>query len=355
MEQEYKTFIGSKFFKCDDNGNVIDIVRVCKYDNNTDHVSVINDLDKSKIKSKKKMNLSELYRDYSQLTPHAIINFCIATCGSGTEDVIVMMHRYKDLLSDNPVPYCVLRQSITDLFANTIIKSNKMYTGCCVSLDTCPEGIDYQIMVACNSINKSTVVAAYMDDTLDSILELVKVKDYDLTLGSLFTDHINYECKSNPVLAGAASIIKSKDSYDGYCKTLRKLMEENNFMYDFYMGFDIIPVNFEITYDKDGVLCEKATQVLEYFKMVNIKSTLTLDYWYDIDLDSIQNTYCLMIDSTNTLYVVAYVSNGRKHIELEKTESIDNIMQLVNDAVAGNNKSVKEAYEMIQINKNKYN
>ena len=79
-----------------------------------------------------------------------------------------------------------------------------------------------------------------------------------------------------------------------------------------------------------------------------------MDYWYDIDLAEIQNDYVLIMDKENKLYVVAYVSNGPKHVNIENVESEENIERLANSTL-GDNKSIKEAANHIRLNKNKYN
>ena len=79
-----------------------------------------------------------------------------------------------------------------------------------------------------------------------------------------------------------------------------------------------------------------------------------MEYWYDIDLSNINNDYALILDKNNKLFVMAYVSNGPKHIDIEKVESEENIKRLANSTI-GNNRSIKEAANHIRINKNKYN
>lgn len=341
--------IGNKYFKQDDDGNIIDMVRVYRYD----MVDTVHTYDEDTKANYRTFSLTDLNDNWILLKPHATIVFCIAKCGNDLEDVIICMHKYKDILAGDNEPYCVLRQNITDLFANIVITSSKTYTGCCVSKDTIPEGVDYNIMTACNSVDKNVFISTYMDDTLDDILSLIKTKPFDVTLESLFTDHINYEY-SKPGFGFAKKILKQKDSYDGYCKSLRTLMEENNFMYDFYQAFGIIPVDFEIYIHEDGAICEEAVEVIESVKMVNIIATIGVKYWYDIDFNSIQNDYCLLIDCKANLYVIGYRYSGRKHINLEATESEENIKMLASDPVSKNNDSVKRAFEKIALNKSKY-
>jgi hypothetical protein len=257
-------------------------------------------------------------------------------------------------MTNEPTPYCACRQNITDIFANQIKISNKMFVGCSMSLDTCPPDVDYRVMVACNGMQKCVNVCTYMDDTLDDLLYMVNTKDFDRTLEALFVDHINYEAKSNPAVAAGRNMLMKKDTYFGYCKSLRTLLEHNNFMYDFYQTFRIVPLDKEVTYDSQGVLNPEITAIISDIYQENIVSTLCMKYWYDIDLEQIDNDYTLIMDKNDNLYVVAYVSSGRKHIDIENVESEENIEKLANSSV-GDNKSIKEAAEFIRLNKNKYN
>ena len=223
-----------------------------------------------------------------------------------------------------------------------------------MSLETCPPDVDYRIMIACNGIQKCVNVCTYMDDTLDDIISFVKAKDFDNTLLALYTDHVKAVIKNQPTLAAMKDRIMKLNTYDGYCKTLRLLLEQNNFMYDFYQAFRIIPIDKEVTYNSEGAVSDDIIDIISELYEVEIKSTLCMEYWYDIDLDNIQNDYVMIMDKNNKLFVIAYVSGGPKHINIENVESEENIERLANSAL-GDNKSIKEAANHIRLNKNKYN
>lgn len=344
--------LGCKYYRYDENNN-IEVVRVYKLLNN-EYVKIYLDDDKD---TKIKISIKELEEKYVKLNPHAIINFCIAKIGNNLDDIIVTMHKMLDLASNEPTPYCVCRQNITDVFANQLKISNKLYVGCSMSLQTCPPDIDYRIMVACNDIDKCINICAYMDDKLSDIITLIPTKDMNdinRSLNALFIDHIDYEVKTNPTLSMMRNRLIQLDSYDGYCKTLKTLLEQNNFMYDFYQAFNIIPIDLEVHYNEEGVLNDDITEIISDLYEVNIVSTLCMKYWYDIDLEDINNDYVLIMDKNNNLYVVAYVSIGPKHIDIEKVESEENIEKL-SISTLKNNKSIQEAATHIRINKNKYN
>ena len=268
--------LGAKYYRYE--GDDIKLIRVMKFYSETE-VKVFEE----DTKETKKITIKELEDLYVRLNPHAIVNFCIAKLKDGLDDVIVTVHKMSDLMSNEPTPYCVCRQNITDIFANQIQLSNKMYVGCCMSLETCPPDIDYRIMIACDGMHKCVNVCAYMDDTLDNILEFVKVKEFNNTLESLFIDHVNAAVKNDPTLSMMKDRIMRLETYDGYCKTLRLLLEQNNFMYDFYQAFRIIPIDKEVIYNSEGAVADNIVEIISNLYEVNIVSTLCMEYWYDID------------------------------------------------------------------------
>ena len=337
--------LGAKYYRYDENDNV-EVVRVTKH--NDVEARIYNG------KNFNKILINELEEKYIRLNPHAIVNFCNVRLKDGLDDVIVAVHKFSDLTSNEPTPYCVCRQNITDIFANQIQISNKLYVGCCMSLETCPPDIDYRIMLACDGMNKCINVCAYMDDTLNDIISMVKTKEFNNTLEALFIDHVNAVIRSTPSLSPMKDRIMKLDSYDGYCKTLQLLLEQNNFMYDFYQAFKIIPIDEEVTYNSEGAVSDNIVNIISDIYEVNIVSTLCMEYWYDIDLEKIDNEYVLIMDKNNKLFVIAYVSNGPKHINIESVESEENIERLANSTI-GDNKSVREAFNHIRLNKNKYN
>ena len=338
--------LGAKYYRYE--GDDIKLIRVTKFCSETEVKITEEDT-----KEVKRINISEL-DNYIHLRPHAIINFCIAELKDGLDDVMVMVHKMSDLASNEPTPYCVCRQNITDVFANTMQLSDKMYVGCCMSLETCPPDLDYRIMVACNGVKKCVNVCAYMDDTLDSILEFVKLKEFNNTLEALFIDHVNAVVRNTPTLSMMKDRIMKLETYDGYCKSLKLLLEQNNFIYDFYRTFNIIPIDEEVVFNSEGAVADNIVKIISDLYEINIISTLCVKYWYDIDLEKVNNDYVLIMDKNNNLYLIAYVSNGPKHINIESVESEENIEKLANSPL-GNNKSIKEAAEHIRINKNKYN
>ena len=52
---------------------------------------------------------------------------------------------------------------------------------------------------------------------------------------------------------------------------LRLLLEQNNFMYDFYQTFRIIPIDEEVTFNKeDGTVAQNISDIISDIYQVNI-------------------------------------------------------------------------------------
>ncbi len=334
---------GMKYFKFDDTGNV-EIIRI------------VSGLDPKRIRAikeseKKKVFLTEeKLKEYTRLNPDGIIGFSIVKVHE-LEDIIITLMRKQELENKDTIPYIICRQNVTDFFTNAISPEMK-YCGISISKDSVPEGVEFHRILSCDSIENTKSIAVYMDDTLDTILSFIHTKNYDNILYSLFIDHIKYIDKENP---DKLKEDRQKRYVDGDCKSLKDLMELNNFMYDFYSGFGIIPTHMDLSYIKDScvVLNMEDQCCLSEILAKNIISTIVLKYAKDIDLSKINKEYVLISDKNNNLYIVTYLANGNYHIPIEKVESEENIEKLAS-IVKSKNSSIAEAYNMIRYNKEKY-
>jgi len=274
-----KINLGDKFYKVLEDEKV-EIIRVIKVKSNS--IIVVNE-------KKEKISMTEAdLGDWTKLTPDAYITFSIVTLEMNMKDVIVSIHRKKDLEEGIELPYAACRQNILDIFANQVIKDDTYYIGCSLSQDTCPPDVDYRVIVACNDINRMYMVSAYIDDTLDDWFEIIPYKKFDEVLGNIYGS------------IGNANL-------DGYSKTLRELLEVNCFMYDFHKGFNIDEVPFEVKYDPITLELE-STQVryLEDLYKNEMFRTYVIPYTKEISLSKIQRYYVLISDTANKLYIVAY-------------------------------------------------
>lgn len=334
-----KTYVGKKFYKYIDGELYILKVLVDK-DPNSFKCSVNGTNERIRISKQ------ELDDDFLTLRPDGILYFNIATVGE-LEDVILMLYRAKDIDASETIPYAICRQNITDLLANTIIKPDykNLITGLAISKESLPEGMDMNMVLACDGIKKVVPICIYLDDTLDDILSLIKTKDYDNVLYNLFMDHVKYKYKDN------------KDKYkedivDGYCKSLRSLMESNEFSYEFCRSFNVYPVTFEISEDEiNSKLNLRNTTLLSTILMKKIKSSIVVEYDKTIELSKIQFDYVLIRDTKNKTYLVSYTHNGPMEVPVTQIETPENINKLSKIPGYAYNKDIQKA---IKFNTGKY-
>ena len=241
-----------------------------------------------------KLRPDELERDYVRLIPHATITFSIVKV-QDIEDVIVTVYRREDMEKKETLPYIVCRQSITDLFANTINPNYKnLITGFCTSKESLPEKVPMENILACDTIISSDVVAVYMNDNFKDIMKLIRSKAYDIVLYNLFVDHVNYKYKDN------VKEYMNKSCVDGYVKTLKDLLTDNEFMYEFNRGFGIYPLTLTVSDDeiKNKKLNAYNSMIISNLILRKIISTLLIPYEHVIDTDIIENDHILFKDNS---------------------------------------------------------
>ena len=244
---------------------------------------------------------SDLTDSYIRLNPDALIIFNMVRIRD-LKDVIVTVYRKTEIRNADTVPYIVCRQNITDFFANSLDPKMGCY-GVNVTKETIPQGVKIEQLTACDGIESNDTIAYYMGDSLKDLLGLLRkdrINEYDSILYNLFNDHIRYTAKSN---GGELYITyaSSKRCIHGYCKTLKDLLELNNFMFDLMRGFNIYPLDIDLTAsEKAGYLTVDEIDILERLICKNItrdaKTQLIIKYDKDIDLDRINGEYLLIYD-----------------------------------------------------------
>ena len=310
--------IGTKFYKYEKDDQEPSIYRIVGYQN-TDVVKLRNE----KTKEVSKIDINTIKKEYVKIAIHGLIIASIVTVGGGKDDVIFALTRDKEINAKISLPYCVCRQGITDIHAQQYsLQNGKSYYGASVSTDTMPAGIDFDIMVACDSVypNKTQIVAVYMNDTLDSILELIDTTEYDKVLNLLFLEHLQHVSQQYGQLYYKAKL--ETDECEGYCKNFKKLLELNSFMYDFLRGYNIYPLDFNLkNYDKKA-LPNDYMNILSNILCKNINKAMVLKYDHDISLGNITKDYVLISDANDELYVVVYTFEGMFEVTEEKAQTV---------------------------------
>ena len=238
-------------------------------------------------------------------------------------DIIVASYRIGDINAGITEPWAVCRQNITDLFSQIMVNNPEdALVGMSTTKDSMPAGVDYEIMMACESMNKSVMVNTYITDTLDEFLSLFKTTPFDRILEGNTIEHIRaVESKLNRKLRLKPGV----KSVDGYCITLQQLLKENNFWNDVERGFNILSINkpIELGDDKES-LSDNMRFELSTILHKAIGATMVIKYDMDIDLSEFRNReYVLLRDSNKGDYI-------EPDLENEQTkEEINNIMGIV--------------------------
>lgn len=332
--------IGYKLFKQREDGSIhmIRIVGVRKpfkinsYTKDPSEISIY-DYD---TKEKKKV-LVESLKDYTPLEPDGIAVFSIVNIrdskGVSCKDIVVTGTKFINVkYKVSNMPFVVCRQNITDVFYNLIAKDeNDTLVGMSINQDNCPAQFDFRLMLAADSIVYSDFINFYRVDTLDDILKMVKLNKFDEVLSDLFTRHINHIKKPE---------LMFKNEHGGWCKNLKTLLTQNNFMADINEMLGIVQVDFKLS-DYETTVSKKDNNGnnIEYkiarddlrlwlssIYNMNMSEIAILEFDHDINLADFNDTrYLLIRDITNTLYIAVYTIDGEfyeKDLE-EKSKELD--------------------------------
>ena len=326
--------LGYKLFHVNEDNSVslIRIMDMKKYKDNADPVEItIRDED---TKESKKVRVDSL-KGYTPLEPDGICTFSTVNVrnnsnGNISKDVIVTAQKFLEVkLGVNMHPYCVCRQSVTDIFHSYF--SNELeheLVGVSVNRDNIPANFDFGIMLVCDEITYCDFVNFYRTDTLEDILEFVHLKKCDKVLQELYDEHVAHV--KDPSL-------QFKSEHNGWCTTLKKLLELNGFQYDLNEMLGITQIDFNL---EDYIIEKKAVEDgkpytsltdevqywLSYTFYVDIADTIVIEYNHDINLAEFNDTmYFIIRNNNNKLYVVAYTLSGEYKEELlkEKAQELD--------------------------------
>lgn len=230
--------------------------------------------------------------DYILLKPNGYLTISSVILELNLHDIIVGFHKMDEIEKGDNTPYACCRQSVADIYANITNRSIEdfEYVGVAIDKDTCPEDIDYRMMLACNAIDKSEIVAYYIGDDIKELLSWTKLSYYDSVLDYMYQ-------------------IVNKTKFKGYCKTVYELLDLNQFIHNVYRAFNIKPVNLEFTMteDQDDLYDgNPLIPMVENIIKAHISSVQIMKYGYDIDFNQIKRSYLLIADLKGNIYVLIY-------------------------------------------------
>ena len=272
--------LGCRFYKYNDDKS-IDILRITRIKNCTTYICT------DKNGNRIKINKDDLEKEYVRLIPDGILTLSDVMLQNQNKDVVLTLHRKKEIELRDDTPYVICRQNIFDFFTNMIVKTDQFhYIGVSVSLDNCPSDINFKDCAICESVIDSQLVDVYIDDKFDDIVGILSTKRSDTILSQLAD--------------------KAPANVLGYVRSVKELLKSTRFMYDFLSAYDVYPLNFKMEVLEDSTIPEEQIKELEDLLKFEIKEILVVKYDKGIDLNAIEHKYILAADIDEDIYVVAY-------------------------------------------------
>lgn len=317
--------LGYKLYKEQEDGS-LDIIRVMhvrKYVDGGEPSEITIKHINEENSENEKVRVDSL-KGYTPLMPDGLCKFSTVsvkdmTTNELSKDVIITAHKINNIMVGDGMPFAICRQSVTDVFHNLFCHDeSEMIAGLSINLNNIPAGFDYGILLTCEEITYSDNVYFYRTDTLENILDFVKISKFDKVLSDLYEEY----CTINP-----AAIFRNE--CHGWCKNLKKLLSENTFQSDLDEMFGITSVDFDIS---EHILEDKLPDKEEVFTTVdrdlklwlssiyklNLGTVYILEYDHDINIaDYNDMRYFLLRDSNKKLYMAVYTLAGEyKEAEL---------------------------------------
>lgn len=233
-----------------------------------------------------------------KLDSDALLCLMTTTLDEDVRDVYACVHRTDDMRNGIKEPVMILRQNIYSSSKNAFNAGMDIYVGECLVNPKFDNDEQFKSLLEFNTIDDTLSVALYVDDKFKDIKQFItghNARKFDEVLRTI---------KSN----NTQSMLK------GYCETLDQLFEENNFMFNYRMIFNIAQVDFPIELDnntdKDGVITLNSKQInrLEDLLRAYITDVKVLKYDKDIDISKIvSKTHIMISDETENIYLVSYI------------------------------------------------
>lgn len=330
-KEKFLKYNGYKFFKYNEDGSV-EIVRIVGMKEFNEKFK-IKDESTGKIKT---ITYGTLKSEYTPLEPRGFIMFINVWIdsenGNKTDDIVIAAYDMNHLkIFNDQVPYVVCRQSVNDIFYDSIrTDETREMVGCCISKDTIPPNMMMSDLLICSGVYNSQIVNYYIEDTIETVLECLDLQPFTDTLEKLFKEHMTLKNSHNPLFDYESCKFQQDD---GWCRNLWTLLHENNFITDFDAMRNIQALDFDLSefiitfYEasKPDQLSEEIVIWLSRTYRIPVKQALIVKYDHDIDLADFDNTvYMLFRDSTYTTYLVVYICEG-EFLESELEEKYNEI------------------------------
>ena len=278
--------------------------------------------------SEKKIPAEDIATKYTRLTPDGIITFFnvsvqmsenTAVRKDSTEerwmDDVIITYRTADNIRNNvKAPDIVCRQNATDLQYCLLTNSNSSdFVGFCLTRSDIPANTSMEVLTECDEVKYAINVNTYINDNEDTVMTVLgrKSKKFDQTLESCMIEYL--ESKS--------MIDTQQKTIRGHCRSLRILMENNDFWYNLDQINGVVRMKGRF---EDYADVRKNSEGQEFFALnsdgsnlfsnlfgKHISRTVIVRYDHDVDLDELpKGEYFLFRDNLGDLYVCRFTLNG---------------------------------------------
>lgn len=319
--------LGNIYYKWNDETDNYDMLRIVKIQNKETVSCVLN----GDISTTRKMNLVKLREEYEQLLSNAVLTISRVVSaytpnGTPIPDIVVMVFKREDANTEFSEPDIVCRQGISDIFYEPYCnqEENPM-VGISVTKDTIPSGYNISMITTMDHVEESMIVNIYRTDTIDTILSILGTKWNDVLI-DLLQNKYNTDRQTDIFLQK-----ECPDTYYGYCKNLRLLFQTNNFMYDVYQLLGMVKVKFEIPFNEDianNQLPIDQKEKLQDLYEINMAKTTIIPFDFSIDIDRVNVPYILVMDSTDTLYMVVYTRSEHEYVKQFDTTVLEQMAEI---------------------------
>lgn len=260
--------------------------------------------------TEKIISKNDLVNRYVRLLPDAFMNIMI-TDQIEKPDIYICINKADRLANGKNEPCIIMRQAVYDESKCFDFMNGKIYVGNCISESTIQSNYSITDYMDFNEINFTASIALYVDDTIDSVINIIQPKTHK-KLNEAFAK-IKKEFKNSPM----GNII------EGCADNLKELMINTNFINRYREIFNILQLDWPIdlgkeSYNSQGdlVLNKKQHEKLENELRKFITNIKVIKYDKDIDISRIiSRTHSMVSDSNGIIYLIAYNITGEYSID----------------------------------------
>lgn len=249
---------------------VLNTVRILKYDEKNDQYK-LKWIEKNE---EGNFDRNTIHEQMVRINPDGIVSFNIVRDGP-IQDVMILTHPVEDG-SVSPTPFAICRQDCIDIFRMATTPTpveGQVWAGISINKNNCPAEVKLEDFAKCDEIEQTTMIAVYKEDTIDDLLSMIFVDRFDNILKA-------YEKKHKG------------DNAVGICTSIKQLMEETNFMYDFHEAMGIIETPFVI--DGTPTTNDLIKDIIGQIKHVYVENIYLIPYSREVDTSEFERPWVLM-------------------------------------------------------------